>query len=308
LRSAGGAPDQYRQTIEDFQLLQLELNDLYADQAGIDRPEAVYRAVNSTRNILDQFMEKLQQYEPKLGSSAPDSRVHGLVKKAKWALTEQDVENFRLKIASKIISIKFILAAHQQKDWSQFKSDYEGQQRMYRFSLAQLRSKLSETQAKIEDTADSQQNIDRNLTHLRANVQALGAETRSMVQKSDEFKEETKSLKRDFATFAENTSECLGAISKSNESTNSSLRSVAGVAQEIVTFVRTFPLETLRNFQTLVSEDMARLTISSRVIAELHESKFILIDGLGREHHLTYEHFNDWTVSQLQVSIVKLSG
>ena len=110
----GGASTEYQHAIIELQGLESALQQLEA----LEPTEDNVNHVNAIRGMalachlpLRDFMTKLEEYEHALGPHAHRTPLHGVGRKAKWAVSfAAEVERLRALVAAKHISISLLLA------------------------------------------------------------------------------------------------------------------------------------------------------------------------------------------------------
>lgn len=128
LKDAGGASDEYRQVLAEFNLIKDAITQLQATQAGsasetpnsLDDPFATYakKQASLTLETLTSFLESISKFNAKLGPKAKPGWFRGANRKAQWAVIQAgEVAKLRTTLGTQLHVLNMLLQF--QNDQSQ---------------------------------------------------------------------------------------------------------------------------------------------------------------------------------------------
>ena len=117
LKDAGGASEQYQQTITDLETLEVVLQyiqHLKPENSNFAQVSAICAQSEASERALRNLIDGFQQFEKRLGGGAPKGWYFGMHRKAQWALfASKEIDKFQSRIGMKLQGIQFLLQCHQ---------------------------------------------------------------------------------------------------------------------------------------------------------------------------------------------------
>ena len=113
---SGGAASEYQETISQLEKTLAIIHHVESLRLTIETQNAgIPTFVNAIlgqgaacRDLLSKFVEKVERYDPNLGSQARDGFHHGVWTKSKWAFHFEEIESMRKVISAKADSINIL--------------------------------------------------------------------------------------------------------------------------------------------------------------------------------------------------------
>jgi len=117
LKETGGASDDYRMLLRDFQNLQVLLEQLQNWSTQDSPSQSHINAVKATALTIQvprrKFLQHVEKYASSLGSDSRCNKRQQAPRNAQWTVTMQDeVARIRAAMTMKIVSISVLLAIH----------------------------------------------------------------------------------------------------------------------------------------------------------------------------------------------------
>jgi hypothetical protein len=116
LREIDGSASEYQHFVIELEALGRALNHVSAlepSTSNVSHVNAIRGLALSCRLPLQEYLAKIQKYEPSMGAFAPKHSLRGARHKVKWGIfITEEVKNLRVLIVAKVVSINLLLAMH----------------------------------------------------------------------------------------------------------------------------------------------------------------------------------------------------
>lgn len=117
LRESGGSSSEYREVIRQLYSLEkalLQVKRLEVDPAQNAELIALQQAAAQCQRTIDDFMKKLQKYQPHLQAGGSNMKLKDKWMKIRWAVCKkEDVARFKADLVGHTESIQLLLTTMQ---------------------------------------------------------------------------------------------------------------------------------------------------------------------------------------------------
>ena len=117
LRDSGGAGEEYRQLIQELQMLETALTkvkQLEIDEVQLEDRIGLFAAATHCQSTLEGFIRKIQPYQPHLRLHGSTSKIKDVYMKIKWgSCKKEEVERLRTCLHGDRQTISMLLGALQ---------------------------------------------------------------------------------------------------------------------------------------------------------------------------------------------------
>ena len=164
LQSAGGAKSQYQEIIRELYILSKALDHIEhlpaTDESKTEQLDYIKFAALSCRYPLQQFLEKIKEYDGSLGIGAKTNIFRKTARKFQWSFgSSKDVGPLQMYLNTHIVTINMLLEQYgldQMVSWGK-KVDKK---------FNQVNKTLKKNQAMVEDVKKDTSNMDTSLGQL----------------------------------------------------------------------------------------------------------------------------------------------